>query len=680
MTTWLTTTEAASLTGLAERTIRWQARNGRLTTRMQKGQGGIDGQTYLVALESLSGAAQRLYLDRVLTEHEAVPVQVEADDPDAQDAQAPVEATEEVSPALEQPQQIRTIAELVGKYGRERAGEILESAAAGWKEIVEAALDIRHEHGRRNKKGRIEELATGAGISPATLYRKMDRYERLGALGLVNERYLESGKGLDGTRRRVLSDEAMKWIKAMCLRQPAPTGAHVYRQFEIVAPLKKWHVPSKATLYRVIDEILVSERVMGQQGARAFEQKCQPKLKRDYSSLLFMQVIVGDGHQFDVFVNLNGRPARLWLSCWEDMRSREIVGWCVTEQANSDTIALALRDAIMTSAGLPETLYIDNGKDYQSLYLMDFCRRMGIETCDCLPYHPQSKMIERLFGTVCTQFSMNLLGYCGNSPESRPVGFDAKKLLKQGKLLTVEQFVRLWTEYVDEYNNRVHSSLGDTPANVAANVPHARPGTIARQDLDVFLMRREGVLVHDGYVRLMGRDYWSHDIDLGCLCGERIQVWYDPNRMGEVLVWRHGKCIGTAVNRTLMEQGASRSDLTAEIRAARKVNRAVNTRIASYAEGLEDVLPEDVVKKARRMKRNYTSEDAGSLPAVPDAAATAGKVRRITGQEQEARQAQAVLQQARASAVNPDDLPVTRQRSRAERMLLAAGDEVLAGS
>jgi len=623
---------------------------GKMVCKINDGRGGLNGQVYLVALESLPPEAQRRYLERTLAT--SLPIT------------GPAEETKAVAPAPSPaPARIRTVAELVAKHGREKAEQILAQAEK-WEPVVKEALAIIDGRGK-DKMSRINALAMKRKVSAKTLYRKAGSYKEDGILGLVDDRYRSCGEGLDGKERRAVTPEVRNFIRSMALQYPPPKGSKIYKDLEKAAEIKDWPMPSRATVYRVIEEILHSEKVMGQRGDKEYEATCMPKVKRDYSHLLAMEEIVGDGHPFDLFVEWAGRAVRPQLSAWEDMRSRKIVGWCVTVQCNSETIGLALRHAILTH-GLPARIYTDNGKDYLSKYIKDVCQRLDIRTRECIPKTPRAKMIERLFRTVHDQFTLYLPGYCGNKPENRPPGFNEKKLLEQGKLLPMEEFVERWAAYVEQYNSQVHSEIKDTPTNAFANTPHVRPGRVNQADLDILMMKREQVKVNAGYITLLGREYWSHNIELGRLVGEWVQVWYDFNRMGEVLIWYKGKCLGTAVNRKALEHGESRADLTAELRANRQVAKAVKRQIASYTEGLEDVLPENVVKRSRRAKRNFEGQ------AVADT--SEAKVMRLTGYEKETREAQKVIDSEAADAGG--DAPV--KVSRAQRMLMKAGAKVLA--
>lgn len=62
------------------------------------------------------------------------------------------------------------------------------------------------------------------------------------------------------------------------------------------------------------------------------------------------------------------KVAAPWLTLWLDIHSYCFTGWHLAWAPNSQTIALALRDGIL-SFGVPESIYVDCGKDYRSMYL-----------------------------------------------------------------------------------------------------------------------------------------------------------------------------------------------------------------------------------------------------------------------------------------------------------------------
>ena len=104
------------------------------------------------------------------------------------------------------------------------------------------------------------------------------------------------------------------------------------------------------------------------------------------------------------------------------MRSRTVVGYCITAAPNSTTILQAFRSGCQTY-GPPDAVKIDNGKDYDSELFTGTTKKrrrletkldetnitglyamMAIAVSFAIPYHPQSKAIERWFDTLEGQF------------------------------------------------------------------------------------------------------------------------------------------------------------------------------------------------------------------------------------------------------------------------------------
>lgn len=679
---WITTAEAAAITGISERNARKKVNSGEWTGRREKmvSGGGCGGAGYLVALSSLPAPARRKYIKQCQTARGKLELAGAPDerfwddkylfqggvanevDNDLGDEEPEAGAGDNRSCTAEAPlpapAKIRSVAELAAKYGDKVVKTILSKPRKREK-IVQEALSITGSD--REKTRRLSGLAKRRKVSYSTLRRWMAAYTSDGLLGLVDDRYLEPGRGLDAITRRTINEEMRAFVLAMYLREMKPTGAYVHKELQKAAKIKGWKLPSRATIYRLIDEVSKSEEVMSRKGKQAWKAEIRPKTKRNYDNLMVMQETVGDGHTFDIFVEYQGKAIRADLSAWVDLRSRKGVGWCITPQANSESIGLAMKNAI-ESHGLAGVIYTDNGKDYLSEYIEAVCNDLEIGIRNCIPKSPQSKLIERFFREVHDKFSRYQPGYCGNKPENRPEGFDQKKLLKAGKLMSLETLVERFAAWVEEYNNTVHGALKDTPANVAANVEHFRPGVVNSKVLEVLFMKRTHVKVHDGYIRLFGRDFWTFGTDIDWLIGQYVEVWYDFNNMGQVLIKHNGKVVGTAMNKKALDHGESRAELTAEQRAKAKFEKDTRRRINAYAQGIPDeldgILPEDVLKRKRG---RYLTKSTG---------AGADNVRRITGHEKDAADAVEAL----AAAGNPKPAPA----GRAKQMLLEEGKRALA--
>lgn len=109
---------------------------------------------------------------------------------------------------------------------------------------------------------------------------------------------------------------------------------------------------------------------LASRGTREYKNKVMVKGSRDTKGLQVMQIVMGDEHTFDCWVSYkqpNGKVIAIkpHLAAWVDMRSRVIMGDVMCKDANSDILKQSLLKMIYSEpGGVPEYLYIDNGKDY----------------------------------------------------------------------------------------------------------------------------------------------------------------------------------------------------------------------------------------------------------------------------------------------------------------------------
>lgn len=121
----------------------------------------------------------------------------------------------------------------------------------------------------------------------------------------------------------------------------------------------------------VIASVSKEERDYMRKGRKDWEAKHMTKAIRKKPDLV-NDVWFGDHHQFDVFVlDRRGRAVRPWLTAWYDIGSGVLVGWCISTNPNSETIAESFIRAVAEKPdspihGAPNAIYIDNGKDYRS--------------------------------------------------------------------------------------------------------------------------------------------------------------------------------------------------------------------------------------------------------------------------------------------------------------------------
>lgn len=238
--------------------------------------------------------------------------------------------------------------------------------------------------------------------------------------------------------------------------------------------------PSYETIRTFLEnpaEVSPSMRVMGREGRRKYDAQFAPYIRRGYtepSNAIWVSdhAIVDTLCQNDIFGDRDLHHIRLRMTTLLDYRSRYVVGvsWC--QEGSSHSIKRALLRAI-TRHGLPESFYCDNGKDYRAvaggarrhelaaegLLRVAECtdlnssamKRLGVPVTFCLPYHPQSKHIERYHRTFHERFDKAFRTYTGGAPHLRPDA-TTEALSQHGKLLqmgtTHESALPLASEYI----------------------------------------------------------------------------------------------------------------------------------------------------------------------------------------------------------------------------------------
>ena len=316
------------------------------------------------------------------------------------------------------------------------------------------------------------------------------------------------------------------------------TREMLYEKLTLVANVNKWEkIPSYQTVTRYItylmeDEGMKNAHFLASKGSREYKNKVMVKGSRDTSGLKVMQIVMGDEHTFDCWVAYkqpNGKviPIKPHLAAWVDMRSRAIMGDVLCKDANSDILKQSLLKMMYSEpGGIPEYLYIDNGKDYTAKTMtgrdrndrsgMDFddttkgfYKSIGIKDDHrALPYEPWSKgQIERFFRTVCNKFTKWFKSYTGTltgSKTSDKVTKDIKKMCENGELLTMEEFYEEWHKWLTEvYMHTEHGGLKKakethkTPYDCFMNEERYFKAAPPKSYATLLMMKSENVLVRN---------------------------------------------------------------------------------------------------------------------------------------------------------------------------------------
>jgi hypothetical protein len=217
-----------------------------------------------------------------------------------------------------------------------------------------------------------------------------------------------------------------------------------------------------------------SEIHLARHGKKAWSQKYAYSIDRDVSNVKAGQIWVADHAQIDNLVSSHKSKAKRekvlapWYTAWRDFKTSKHLGGILHEDSpNSDHILQSFYYAAMTH-GLPEIVYIDNGKDFRA---KDFTggrktksvvkietekarntmAALGIKVIFALPYNAQSKPIERDFRKVKEWFAKRLPGYRGGHVLERPEKL--AKEIKTGNILTFDEYKPLFDRFIEEVLN-----------------------------------------------------------------------------------------------------------------------------------------------------------------------------------------------------------------------------------
>jgi transposase InsO family protein len=429
------------------------------------------------------------------------------------------------------------------------------------------------------------------------------RYERHGLAGLA-PRYAKR-KGGSGAS---LDDRAKELIQALYLDPRKPSVAGVERGVKQFG-----YELNYAIINRYIkNEIPNSVKVFYRMGEKAYHDRFDPFIRRDYTLFKSMEWGCGDHHLFDFVIKREGRVFRPWLTMFIDMRSRKITGWHIDVVPNTLTIMRAFSMSVGT-CGLFENLLIDNGKDFRSAWFAggswrERRARPERETLDLIegvlhdcgtkahfatPYRGQSKPIERAFRTIIELFSREREFYVGSNTVDRPA--DTK--LFWGKIngrdrvdvtYTLAELRDDFAKFVAWFNSQwKHTGQGmdgQTPDAVfAENLEERREMPEAARKY-VFAIRERRV-VQAGGIHIDGVDYYNEK--LVKFIGQRVEVRRDINDIGKVSVFSLPDCVYQfdAENEFFKDRGIPEENIR-KLRASRKKARE---HLQDYAKGAAEI-------------------------------------------------------------------------------------------
>ena len=223
-----------------------------------------------------------------------------------------------------------------------------------------------------------------------------------------------------------------------------------------------------------------------------------------------------------------GKKRRTHLFCFLDDHSRLVPYAEFFFDEALPRLERVLKVALLRR-GVPQAIYVDNGKVYSATQLAAACASLSIERIHTAPYSPEAKgKQERFFETVRLQFM----------PEV--------EVSELTTLAELNESFWAWLECV--YHRTVHSETHQTPLERfqqgLEKVRSVDPEILRK----AFLWREVRKVRKDGRIELQGNTY---QVD-PALAGRKLELRFDPFDLSGLELWLENTCLGQA---NILQQG-----------------------------------------------------------------------------------------------------------------------------
>lgn len=412
--------------------------------------------------------------------------------------------------------------------------------------LLEPDLEAAEKRQRRN------EILSRGNISDRSLRRYLQEYRDKGLEGLFPQNRSDQGKS------RAFGEEVFQ--EAVQLKLELPERS-VTRVIEILEGEKKICPGdmARSTLSRHLSRL----------GLTQPEKQSQPpghrRFQREERNRLWQTDI-----KFGPYLPHPDNPkrqVRTYLLAFIDDATRLLCHGEFYLDQRLPILENCFRKAIL-KRGIPDAVYVDNGKIFISRWFRMACARLGIRHLHTQAYSPESKgKIERFNRTV----------------ES----FLSEMTLQKPKTLEeLNHAFALWME--EGYNHRPHSSLENkTPANRFQEDRRRLRFASLEECREAFLWEETRRVDKTGCAKLQGRVF---EIGLEWV-RKTVDLRFDPFDLETIEIWHNGQ-----------NQGLAKSFVVQEFNQAvhKAVNSSVPPKISASGSRLMAVLEEKSVSRHKQ--------------------------------------------------------------------------------
>jgi putative transposase len=344
--------------------------------------------------------------------------------------------------------------------------------AESWYENIKSLFNVPSR-----TRTMVEEVAKKTGVSIATIYRKIAKWEQTELVSSLRPAKHTGGMGksrLEEDREAILQ----RIIGTTYLNKQKPDLQHTYESLQQAFRSAGLRAPHKNTLRNRINSISQKEKDEARLGPDIAAKKHSAYPGHFPGGDFPLAVVQIDHTKFDVSL-LDDRDrepiGRPWVTLMIDVFSRMVLGYYISlDPPNTMSAGLCIANAILTKENLLKKydikaswpcwgkmtkIHADNAGEFRGKMLRRACKEYGID----LEWRPVKKPrygahIERLLGTVL------------NKVHSLP-GTTFSNIKERGKydsegnaIMTMSEFERWFLLYITGvYHQKIHSSLHRPP-------------------------------------------------------------------------------------------------------------------------------------------------------------------------------------------------------------------------
>ena len=327
---------------------------------------------------------------------------------------------------------------------------------------------------------------------------------------------------------------------------------------------------------------------------------------------------------------------RAWLSILWDEDSQRILAHHLSYDEPSYRSCLAIfRECVLRHGRLPESIVVDNGPEFRSVYFETVCALFRVSIFRRPPGQPRfGAGCERAFGTIDLEFFHSLAGNTKVMKNVRQVTASVNP--RNLAVWSLEELDEMLCIYAyDVYEHRELPSLHMTPAQAYAQgmaIAGERANRIISYDQDFLILtmpstRSGSAKVQDGTgVKVNRIWYWHDEMGGPAIEGSDVHVRYDPDDTGHVYAQLNGRWVECQSEYYHVFHGRSEREIKFASREIQTLNgrydqgRAVyGKRLAEFlelAENRERLMEQRIRDLARRRIQEAHEQKVRGVAAV----------------------------------------------------------------